>query len=180
MLLCQLPAPIPGPGGVSSHALQRWRRCCSPPRRPVNPRSNLRNHPRDQGNRSAGRDPGVMGIPYRGSGLITLVWTTHDTSLMYVATRGRQVKHPSPTLVHGGSTSHYQAGTTCQTVLAVIRRLPSPHTQAMRILLPMSHHRRCVQHRDGGKCTHISHILSSRLTLGPHYVLTTPSMRPQP
>ena len=121
-----------------------------------------------------------MGIPYRGLGLITLVGTTHDTSLLYVATRGRRVKHPSPTLVHGGSTAHYQAGTTCHTALAVIPRLPSPHTQAMRTLLPMSHHRRCVQHRDGGKRTHISHTLSSCITLGPHCVRTTRSVMPQP
>ena len=92
-----------------------------------------------------------MGIPYTGLGLITLVGTTHDTSLLYVATRGRRVKHPSPTLVHGGSTAHDQAGTTCHTALAVMRRLPSPHTQAMRTLLPRSHLRRCVQHRAGGR-----------------------------
>ena len=66
-----------------------------------------------------------MGIPYRGLGLITLVGTTHDTSLLYAATRGRRVKHPCPTLMHGGSTAHHQAGTTCHIALAVIRRLPT-------------------------------------------------------
>ena len=175
-------SPLPGPsccspnsllrpqvqGGVLSHALQRRRRCHPPPRRLVNPGSNPRNHPRDCYNWAASRDPGVMGIPYRGLGLNTLVGTTHDTSLLYMATRGTRVKHPSPTLVHGGSTAHHQAGTTCHTALAVIRRMPSPHTQAMRTLLPMSHLRRCVQHKDRGKCTHISHTLSSCITPGPH------------
>ena len=61
-----------------------------------------------------------MGIPYRGLGLLTLVGTTHDTSLLYAATRGRRVKHPCPTLMHGGSTAHHQAGTTCHIALAVI------------------------------------------------------------
>ena len=121
-----------------------------------------------------------MGIPYRGLGLITLFGTTHDTSLLYVATRGRRMKHPSLTLVHGGNTIHHQAGTTCHTALAVIRPLPSPHTQAMRTLLPMSHLRPCVPHRDGGKRTHISHTLSSCITPGPHRVLTTSSVMPQP
>ena len=119
-----------------------------------------------------------MVIPYRALGLITLVRTAHDTSVLYVATRGRRVKHPFPTLVHGGSTAHYQAGTTCHTALAVIRRPPSLHTQAMRTLLPMSDHRRCVKHRDGGERTHISHTLSSPITLGPHCVLTTSSVMP--
>ena len=121
-----------------------------------------------------------MGIPYRGLGLITLVGTTHDTSLLYVATRGRRVKHPSPTLMYMGSTAHHQAGTTCHTMLAVIRRLPSPHTQAMRTLLPRCHLRRCVQRRDGGKRTHVSHTLSGCITPGPHCVLTTSSVMPQP
>ena len=121
-----------------------------------------------------------MGIPYSGLGLSTLVGTTHDTSLLYVATRGRRVKHLSPTFVHGSSTAHCQAGTTCHIALAVIRRLPSPHTQAVRTPLPMSHHRRCVQHRDGGKRTHTSHTLSSCITLGSHCFLTTPSVMPQP
>ena len=69
-----------------------------------------------------------MGLPYRGVGLITLVRTTHDTSLSYVATPGRRVKHPSQTLKHGGSTAHHQAGTPCHIAMAVISRLPSPHT----------------------------------------------------
>ena len=30
-----------------------------------------------------------MGIPYRGLGLITLVGTTHDTSLLYAGLRGQ-------------------------------------------------------------------------------------------
>ena len=121
-----------------------------------------------------------MGIPYRGLGLITLAGTTHDTSLLYVATRGRRVKLPSPTLMHGGSTAHHQAGTTCHIALAVIRRLPSPHTQAMRTLLLRCHPRRCVQHRDGGKRTHISHTLSSCITPGPHCALTMSSVMRQP
>ena len=121
-----------------------------------------------------------MGIPYRGLGLIPLVGTTHDTSVLYAATRGRRLRHLSPTLVHGGSTAHRQAGTTCHTALAVIRRLPSARTQAIRTLLPMSHHRRCVQHRDGGKRTHISHTPSSCITPGSHCFLTTPSVMPQP
>ena len=73
--------PAPPACCSSSRSLQRWRRCRLPPCRPVNPRSNPRNHPRDCRNRAAGTDPGVMGIPYRGLGLITLVGTTHDTSL---------------------------------------------------------------------------------------------------
>ena len=60
-----------------------------------------------------------MGIPYRGLGLITLVGTTHDTSLMCAATGGRRVKHPCPTLMHGGRTAHHQAGTNCHIALAV-------------------------------------------------------------
>ena len=121
-----------------------------------------------------------MGIPYRVLGLITLIGTTKDTSLLYVATRGRRVKHPSPTLVHGGSTAHYHAGTTCHIALAVIRRLPSPHTQAMRTLLLRRHPRRCVQHRDGGMRTHISLTLSSCITAGPHRTCTMSSVMPQP
>ena len=70
-----------------------------------------------------------MGIPHRGLGIIFLVGTTHDTSLLYVATRGRRVNHPSPTLMYVGSTAHHQAGMTCHTALAVIRHLPSPHTR---------------------------------------------------
>ena len=70
-----------------------------------------------------------MGIPYRGLGLITLVGTTHDTSLLYAATRGRRVKRPCLTPMHGGSTAHHQAGTTCHIALAVIRRLPVRHNQ---------------------------------------------------
>ena len=121
-----------------------------------------------------------MGIPYRGLGLITLVGTTHDTSLLYVATRGMRVKHPSPTLMHGGSTAHDQAGTTCHIALAVIRRLPLPHTQAMRTLLLRCHPLRCVQHRDSGKRTHISHTLSSCITPGPDCAVTISSVMPQP
>ena len=94
-----------------------------------------------------------MGIPYRGLGLITLVGTTDDTSLLYAATRGRRVKHPCPTLMYGGSTAHHQAGTTCRIALAVIRRLPLRHNPAMRALLLRCHPLRCVQHRDGGKHT---------------------------
>ena len=67
-----------------------------------------------------------MGIPYRGLRLIAPVRTTHDTSLPYAATRGRRVKHPCPTLMHGGSTAYHHAGTTCYIALAVIRRLPVP------------------------------------------------------
>ena len=121
-----------------------------------------------------------MGIPYRGLGLITLVGTTHDTSLLYLATRGRRVKHPSPTLMHGGSTAHHQAGTTCHIALAVMRRVPLPHTQAMRALLLRCHPPRCVQHRDGGKRTHISLTLSSCITPGPHRAVTISSVMPQP
>ena len=83
-------------------------------------------------------------IPYRGLGLITLVGTTHDTSLLYAATRGRRVKHPCPTLMHGGSTAHHQAGTTCHIALAVIRRLPIPHNQAVRAVLLRRYPLRCV------------------------------------
>ena len=121
-----------------------------------------------------------MGIPYRGFGLIILVGTTHDTSPLYVATRGRRVKHPCPTLMHGGCTAHHQAGTTCHIALAVIRRLPLPHNQAMRALLLRCHPRRCVQHWDGGKRTHIFHTLSSCVTPGPHRAVTISSARPQP
>ena len=97
-----------------------------------------------------------MGIPYRGLGLITLVGTTHDTSLLYAATRGRRVKHPCPTLMHGGSTAHHQAGMTCHIALAVIRCLPVPHNQAAKALLLRRYPLRCVQRRDGGWCTHNS------------------------
>ena len=115
-----------------------------------------------------------MGIPYRGLGLITLVGTTHDTSLLYAVTRGRRVKHPCPTLMHRGSTAHHQAGTTCHIALAVIRRLPCTHTQAMRALLLTCHPRRCVQHGDGGKRTNISHTLKAALPPAP----TAPSPFP--
>ena len=97
-----------------------------------------------------------MGIPYRGLGLITLVGTTHDTSLLYAATRGRRVKHPSPTLMHGGSMAHHQASTTSQIAFVVIRRLPVPHNQAMRTLLLRRYPLRCVQRRDGSRCSHNS------------------------
>ena len=94
-----------------------------------------------------------MGIRYRGLGLITLVGTTHDTSLLYAATRGRRVKHPCLTLMHGGSTAHHQAGTTCHIALAVIRRLPVPHNHAMKALLHRCYPLCCVQRRDGSRCT---------------------------
>ena len=121
-----------------------------------------------------------MGIPYRGLGLICLVGTTHDTSLLYVATWRRRVKHPYPTLMHGGSTAHHHAGTTCHIALAVIRCLPSPHTQAMGTMLLTCYPRRCVQHRDGGKRTQISYTLSSCITPGPHRAFTISSVMPQP
>ena len=121
-----------------------------------------------------------MGIPYRGLGLITLVGTTHDTSLLYAATRGRRVKHPCPTLMHGGSTAHHQAGRTCHIALAVIRRLPGSHNQAMKALLLRRYPLRCVQHKDGGRCTHITHTLSICITPGPHHAVTISSVMPQP
>ena len=120
-----------------------------------------------------------MGIPYRGLGL-TLVGTTHDTSLLYAATQGRRVKHPRPTLMHGGGTAYHQAGTTCRIALAVIHCLPVPHNQAMRALLLRCQPLRCVQHRDGGRCTHISHTLSICITPGPPHAVTMPSVMPQP
>ena len=49
-------------------------------------------NPRDCRSWAASRDPGATGIPYRGLGLITLVGTTHDTSLLYAVTRGRHAK----------------------------------------------------------------------------------------
>ena len=97
-----------------------------------------------------------MGIPYWGLGLITLVRTTRDTSLLYAATRGRRVKHPCPTLMHGGSTAHPQAGTTCNIALAVRGRRPVPHNQAMRALLLRRYPLLCIQRRDGSRCTHNS------------------------
>ena len=121
-----------------------------------------------------------MGIPYRGLGLITLVGTTHDTSLLYAATWGRRVKHPCPTLMYGGRTAHHQAGTTCHIALAVILRLPEPHNQAMRALLLRRHPLRCVQRGDGGRCAHISHTLSTCVTPGPHRASTISSVMPQP
>ena len=121
-----------------------------------------------------------MGIPYRGLGLITLVGTTHDTSLLYAACQGERVKHPCPTLMHGGSTAHHQAGTTRRITLAVIRRLPVPQNQTTRALLLMCHPLRCVQHRDGGKRTHISHTLSICITPGPYRAVTISSVMPQP
>ena len=39
-------------------------------------------NPRACGSQVASTDPGAMGIPYKGLGLITLVETTHDTSLL--------------------------------------------------------------------------------------------------
>ena len=121
-----------------------------------------------------------MGIPYRGLGLITLVGTTHDTSLLYAATRGRRVKHPYPTRMHGGSTAYHHAGTTCHIALAVIRRLLVPHNQAMRALLLRCHPLRCVQHWDGGRCTHISHTLSICIAPGPRHAVTISTVMPQP
>ena len=121
-----------------------------------------------------------MGIPYRGFGLITLVGTTHDTSLLYAATRGGRLKHPRPTFMHGDSTAHHQAGTTCHIALAVIHRLPEPHNQAMRALLLRRHCLRCVQRRDGSRCTHIPYTLSICITPGPHHAVTISSMMPQP
>ena len=118
--------------------------------------------------------------PHRHLDLITLVGTTHDTSLLYAATRGRRVRHPCPTLMHGGNTAYHQAGTTCQIALAVIRRLPVPHNQAMRALLLRCQPLRCVQHRDGGRCTQISHTLSICITPGPHHAVTISSVMPQP
>ena len=50
---------------------------------------------------------------------------------------GRSITSPVDP-VYGGSAAHYQAGTTCHIALAVILRLPLPHTQATRISLPMS------------------------------------------
>ena len=97
-----------------------------------------------------------MGIPHRGLGLIILFGMTYDTSLLYAATRGRLSKPPRPTLMHGGSTAHHQASTTCHIALAVIRRLPVPHNQAMRALLRRRYPLRCVQRRDGSRCTHNS------------------------
>ena len=94
--------------------------------------------------------------------------------------RGRQVKQPCPTLMHGGITAHHQAGTTCHIALAVIRRLPLPHNQAMRALLLRRHPIRCVQHRDGGKSTHISHTPSNCITPGPYRAVTISSVMPQP
>ena len=66
------------------------------------------------------------------------------------------LKHPCLTLMHGGSTAHQQAGTTCHITLAVIRRLPVPHNQAMKALLYRRYPLRCVQRRDGSRCTHNS------------------------
>ena len=122
----------------------------------MHPRCIPSNHSQYFRSQAANRDPGAMGIPYRGLCLITLVGTTHDTSLLYAATRGRRLKHPCLTLMHGGCTAHHQAGTTCHIALAVIRRLPIPHNQAMRALLLRRHPLRCVQRRDGSRCTHIS------------------------
>ena len=121
-----------------------------------------------------------MGIPYRGVGLITLVGTALDTSLLYVPTRGRRVRHPCPTLMHGGSTAHHQAGTTCHIALAVMGCLPLPHTQAVRALLLRCQPCPCVQHRDGCKRPHVSHTLSSCLTPDPHRPFTISSVMPQP
>ena len=77
------PYQPPLAGRSPSNSLQRQRRCSSfsPPRRLSNHRSNPRNHPHDCRNRAASKDPGAMGIPYRGLRLINLVGTTHDISL---------------------------------------------------------------------------------------------------
>ena len=120
-----------------------------------------------------------MGIPYWGLGLITLVGTTHDTSLWYVTARGRRLRYPCRTLMHGGSTAHNQAGMTCHIALAAIRRLPLPQTQAMKTLLLRCHPCCCAQHRDGGKRTQTSHTLSSCITPGPHRAVTISSVMPQ-
>ena len=150
------------------------------PTQTVHPRCIPSNHSQHCRSQAASRDPGATGIAYRGLGLITLVGTTHDTSLLYAATRGRRVKHPCPTLMHGGRTAHHQAGTTCHIALAVILRLPVPHNQAMRALLLTRHPLRRVQRGDGGRCTHISHTLSICITPGPHHVITMFSVMPQP
>ena len=39
-------------------------------------------NPRDRRSQVANIDPGTMGIPYRGLGLITLIEMTPDTSLL--------------------------------------------------------------------------------------------------
>ena len=52
--------------------------------------------------RAANREPGAMGIPYSGLGHITPVGTTHDTSLLYAATRGSQSNR-----ICGGGIEHY-------------------------------------------------------------------------
>ena len=145
-----------------------------PPHKFVHPRCIPSNHPCYCRSQNASRDPDAMEIPYRGLGLITLVGTTHDTSLLYAATRGRRVKHPCPTLMQGGSTAHHQAGTTCHIALAVIRCLPVPHNQAIRPLPLRRQPPCCVQRRDGGRCTHISYTLSICITPAP----TTPSPFP--
>ena len=141
----------------------------------MNPRSIESNYPRYCRSQAGSRDPGAKGIPYRRLGLITLVGMTHDTSSLYASTRGRRVKHPCPTLMHGGSTAHHQAGTTCHITLAIIRRLLVPHNRAMGALLLRCHPLRCVQHRDGGKRIHISHTVSICITPGPYRAVTISS-----
>ena len=48
----------------------------------------------------------------------------------------------------------YQAGTTCHVALAVISRLPSPHTQAGVRPLLKCHYRFCVHYMENTSPVH--------------------------
>ena len=87
-----LPWPHAPPVLPSRHAADTCGAGTRTPTFSTNHQSTLRVNPRVCRSRAASRDPGAMGIPYAGLGLITLVGTTHETSLLSAATRGRRAK----------------------------------------------------------------------------------------
>ena len=80
----------------------------------------------------------------------------------------------------GGSTAHYQAGTTCHIALGVTHRLPLPHTQAGRRSLLKSHHRRCAYQMDNTRFVHHPHIRLHRITPNARSLPTWSPVMPQP
>ena len=93
--------------------------------------------------------------PYRGLGLITLVGTTYDTSLLYAATPGSAgvaILRPL-TRACGAGSVHYQSGTTSHVAMAVISRPPLPHAQAGRRPRLICYLHRCVHQTDNTRHT---------------------------
>ena len=175
------PYQAPVAGRSPSNSPQRRRRCSffSPPRRLSNPWSNPRNHPGDCCDRAGSRDPGAMRIPYSGP-----YYPGRDDPLHLTVACGHpreagEASHLLSNPVYGRTAAHYPAGTTCHIALAVILRLPLPHTQATRISLPMSRYRRLARQRDGAKHAHSSHTGSSSITPDSHRLLTRSPVMPQ-